>query len=81
MGIQYISYPKAKDELVPGTWKGYHTPKGMSILVMDYAGHILSLDDHNIGEVGLVQPSVVCPEENCTFHQWLCLEGFEDAGE
>lgn len=31
---------------------------------------------HGIAEDGTIDPSVVCPFEPCTFHEWVKLEGW-----
>lgn len=76
--MQYQHYPKADEDLKPGTWKGYRVPAAITILFMCPNGHIGSLADHTIGEAGIVSPSVVCPQEGCTFHQWICLGDFTE---
>jgi hypothetical protein len=40
------------------------------------AGHTCSLADHSIDDAGRVFPSVVCPAEGCTFHEWISLAGW-----
>lgn len=34
--------------------------------------------DHDIADDGTVTPSLVCPEEACSFHEWVKLEGWSD---
>ena len=29
--------------------------------------------DHDIADNGCVTPSVVCANEGCSFHRWICL--------
>lgn len=41
-------------------------------------GHISSLSDHEIDKDGQVDPSVVCPEAGCGFHEWVILDGWSD---
>lgn len=33
-------------------------------------------DGHTIAADGTVTPSTVCPEEGCTFHEWVILDGW-----
>lgn len=69
-------YPKATEELKPGSWKRFKVPGGYALLFMDTAGHIGSLDDHQIAEDGRVDPSVWCGEKDCTFHEWIHLDNY-----
>lgn len=39
-------------------------------------GHIGTFDDHLISENGEVSPSVVCPEDDCSFHEWITLADY-----
>lgn len=70
------SYPQNNDYL-PGTWKGLKTIKGRSASFTCPNGHIGTLSDHDIAEDGSVSPSVVCPYENCGFHEFIRLEGWQ----
>ncbi len=38
-----------------------------------------SLADHRIESDGTVKPSVVCPTENCTFHEMAVLKGWTES--
>lgn len=69
----------------PGTWKGLQVPiegqPGKYIrkasLTCPECGRVSSLSDHTIDLEGLVQPSVVCPYEDCNFHEFIQLEGWD----
>lgn len=63
-------------ELRPGTRKGGQSPAGRTALLACPNGHIGSLSDHDIAPDGTVSPSVVCPHEGCTFHEFIKLEGW-----
>ena len=39
-------------------------------------GHRAILSRHDIAADGAVKPSIVCPEEACTWHVWGLLEGW-----
>lgn len=39
-------------------------------------GTMVSLVEHGISDLGFVNPSVVCPNEACDFHEWVRLEGW-----
>jgi hypothetical protein len=39
-------------------------------------GHLLTLREHSIEADGMVSPSVLCPEPDCTFHAYVRLEGW-----
>ena len=43
----------------------------------DTKGHEGLLTDHDIAADGTVTPSVVCTEEDCGFHDWVKLVGWE----
>lgn len=38
---------------------------------------VFSLTDHKINDDGAVSPSVVCPREGCSFHEFIILEGWK----
>ena len=84
--------PKAKPDeiypLKPLTWWGLRKADGTRSATMACPnGHEATLTDHEIREdgtvmlphIGEVLPSVVCPYEGCTFHDYVQLEGWEDA--
>lgn len=60
------------------TWKPVTMAKGngRSALFSCSNGHPGSLFDHSISEDGTVTPSVVCPEDGCTFHEHIRLVGW-----
>ena len=43
-------------------------------------GHFGSLLDHVILDNGRVEPSVVCTYEDCTFHDYITLDGWNSNG-
>ena len=72
-----------RDELsslsVRGDWNTLNTEKGMSAR-MHCPGCFgeLTLTGHSITEKGEVTPSVVCPEESCTYHEFVTLVDWDD---
>ena len=69
------------NEHEPGTWKGLRTPAGRSAsFTCPRCGLACSLDGHTIEASGFVRPSVLCPVEGCTFHDWIRLVGWSPGG-
>lgn len=68
-------YPQSNDHRA-GTWKGLKTGTGRSASFTCPNGHVGTLSDHTIADDGSVSPSVVCPYENCDFHEYIQLEGW-----
>ena len=58
----------------PGTWWPWHG----TVMLSCTNGHVASLRDHIIAIDGTVTPSVVCPWEGCTFHEWVVLDGWSE---
>lgn len=61
-----------------GTWRGsrINGEKRSANFCCPGCGQRASLSHHTIAEDGKVSPSVVCPTEGCTFHEWIQLEGW-----
>ena len=38
-------------------------------------GHLAELSDHEVDELGYVTPSLVCPQDDCGFHDQVRLTG------
>lgn len=49
---------------------------GHTMIECPDCGNVATLDDHKIAGNGKVEPSVVCPEEGCGFHEFVTLEGW-----
>ena len=61
----------------PGSWKRLAlSAGGRSASFTCPNGHHGSLIDHRITEDGTVDPSVVCPEGGCNFHEYIRLVGW-----
>lgn len=65
----------------PSTWSGLAAEgnpygKGRSANMVCPQGHPFSLIDHTIAKDGKVSPSVVCPDGECNFHEFVKLEGW-----
>lgn len=79
---------EALEYLEPRTWKGagklgkLQHPLGRGKLEGEVVFaccsnyHIASLKDHEINKYGRVVPSLVCPEKDCGFHEFVMLEGW-----
>lgn len=67
------------NDYLPGTWKGLKTSTGRSASFTCPNGHTASLVDHTINPDGRVEPSVVCPYEDCQFHEYIQLAGLPTA--
>lgn len=71
-----MRFVEQNNDLLPDTWKG---GKGEGIKTAMYKcpnGHIASLSNHDILEYGSVVPSVVCPTDDCDFHEFIKLVGW-----
>lgn len=56
---------------VPLTWwkDSGDASRGPAVWLRCPNGHIGTLQDHTIHPTGLVEPSVECPADGCTFHE------------
>jgi hypothetical protein len=63
-----------------GTWRYLRTIyNGLkATIICPMCGQYGSLEDHSIAEDGAVTPSVVCPNENCSFHENILLDGWKN---
>lgn len=61
----------------PGTWS-VHEVDGKKVVVMSCpsCGKLGGLGDHTVDKGGRVRPSVVCPQEDCGFHDLVKLLGW-----
>jgi hypothetical protein len=66
------------NECRPGTWKGGLIGGGRRIALVTCpdCGNSASLRGHTIRADGCVEPSLDCPHDSCTFHDWVKLEGW-----
>jgi len=63
---------------LPGQWRGGIAGKEHTANVScPKCGWIISLSRHKILDDGSVVPSLVCPYESCTFHDYVKLEGWK----
>lgn len=66
-----------KGSCTPGTWIPITLDDQLTAKVFcPDCGQGASLADHSIYPDGEVQPSLVCPMENCSFHEFVSLEGW-----
>lgn len=61
------------------SWKPLYGGPQVSASFTCPAGHKGVLLDHEISADGTVQPSVVCPQDGCTFHDFVRLAGWPPA--
>lgn len=63
----------------PNTWKPiFWRGKLHSAIYTCPKGHVGLLDEHTILADGTVSPSVVCTTHDCTFHDYIRLEGWAE---
>lgn len=70
------SYGALLDESL--TWKPSKLDGVQTATIECRNGHYGWLSDHEIAVDGTVSPSVVCPDEQCTFHEFIKLTGWKD---
>jgi hypothetical protein len=68
--------PTSED--VPNTWRRLIDGKNISASIFCSKGHYGVVTDHTINDDGIVNPSVVCPEEGCTFHDMIKLKDWNE---
>ncbi len=63
-----------------GTWKGLKLSTGQrsADFTCPDCGQLAALTHHTIDWKGGVNPSVVCPNNGCKFHEYILLEGWHD---
>lgn len=70
------SYTLPYDE-EPLTWKPVTSDGRRTAMLVCSNGHAGSIANHEIASDGTVTPSVVCATENCSFHEFVKLVGWE----
>jgi hypothetical protein len=61
----------------PGTWKPLTLPDRMSATInCPRCGQHGTLEDHAISIDGKVEPSVICPNDQCGYHESVQLLGW-----
>ena len=64
-----------------GIWRQCGTDSGKTAsLSCPGCGEVASLSNHKIDDQGIVTPSLVCPFDGCSFHEWVQLEGWNPDG-
>ena len=63
----------------PGCWMRVKAKgkKPSALVSCPTCEETVSLSGHFIFYDGKVTPSLVCPHENCGFHDWIVLEGWK----
>lgn len=74
--MPYIA--QQSNDYKPGTWKGLTLSEGgrSASFTCPKCGQLAVLIDHDIADDGEVSPSVVCPNDGCTFHEYVRLDGW-----
>jgi hypothetical protein len=75
--ITMIEVPKGKSD-EPGTWNVIEYPRARRVQWCEFTcpnGHGASITKsiHAIAQDGTVNPSVICPRQGCTFHEFVRL--------
>lgn len=72
------------DDFVPNTWRQWidrdfknKVDVTTACVTCPNCGNAMSLKEHTIAENGIVSPSLICPTENCSFHEFVHLEDWE----
>lgn len=68
----------------PLTWriiKDYHPDHPTVPVITCSEGHESVLRTHDISASGEVSPSLVCPIEGCSFHEYATLKGWNTKGQ
>ena len=73
-----IVLPRDQTQKQKPSWRGpIKREGGLSAFVTCSNGHIASISGHEIAGDGRVSPSLICPYENCDFHEFVQLDGWE----
>lgn len=60
-----------------GTWaRAQGSGKLTALVRCPECRRIASLSGHDIREDGIVHPSLVCPYDDCDFHEYVTLDGW-----
>jgi hypothetical protein len=57
----------------PLTYKKVKISNGFTAMVQCINNHAGLIDNHDIDINGIVSPSVVCTQDNCTWHEFIQL--------
>lgn len=77
IGAMRIKYRHMMTEVL--TWDE-NEDEGV-VLMKCKCGRIGDLSDHKIDDGGKVEPSVVCMNADCNFHEYVILDGWDDGSE
>ncbi len=73
-----ISIPRAIEPRTIGTWQFWRSDQLLTAnFICPGCGWLAVLADHDIAPDGEVWPSVVCPNDDCDFHEFIRLEGWD----
>jgi hypothetical protein len=75
--IGYVFTRAAPGPSKPGTWRPLKDGTRLSASIScPRCGALGTLLDHEIHDKGIVTPSIVCPDDECGFHEMAKLEGW-----
>lgn len=68
---------RQSDNREPGTWKAIKSDgKATATVVCPDCNRSATLYEHDVAADGIVMPSLVCPYEDCNYHEHVKLEGW-----
>ena len=73
MAVKKVPKKETDQDIKPPYW--VHMG-GQTVVLTCANGHSGTLD-HTVMVNGLVNPSVVCPEDGCDYHEFVMLEGWK----
>jgi hypothetical protein len=72
------------EDFAPNTWRRWvdrdfknKVDISTACVTCPTCGVAMSLREHQIADNGAVSPSLVCPTEGCTFHEFVTLEDWK----
>lgn len=78
-----MTLPKS-DSFTPSTWRHWidrdfvnRVDVRTACVTCPKCEKVMSLKNHAIAENGAVSPSLVCPENDCDFHEFVVLEDWK----
>lgn len=76
--LSYNPFLTRMAEAAKGQWNGAMSDgKRTALVSCPGCGRIASLSKHAIGEDGTVSPSLVCPYDDCDFHDYVRLHNWQ----
>jgi hypothetical protein len=57
-------------------WKEHFHEDGWAVLLKCPHGHRMWIVKHKIDKNGILNPALICPYKDCTFHSWIVLRDY-----